>query len=179
MGWPRHLDRATPWHRPVTFVEGRQTRMKSVRYSAPARENDCASESCMGQIDRPASSANGGVCGGRAGTSGPPRVKKTRSAARQVPLAEPSMGTTGAGQDSSATVNRSPDSDGNRNEGPAPGHDRRPLSLRGPLCADNDRDARCHPRHSGGNAQGGRPVHDVQADKGVDPVNRLLAGYGS
>ena len=89
------------------------------------------------------------------------------------------MDTTGVGPYNSASVNRSSDSGDNRNEGSAPGQNRPHLLLHGLLCVDNNRDAISHPCRSVDIAMAGTTPDDAPDDKDVDPVTRLLAGYGS
>lgn len=179
MGWLLHRDRVLPSQRPVTSGENRPTRTRSCHHSAPTRENSCASESCSDRIDLPASVASGRSCGARADSSGLRCAKTVRSATSPALLAVRSTSTIGAGQYNRASVNRSPDSDDNKNEGLAPGQDRRHLFLHGQPYEGNDRDARHHPDRSADNAVVGTLPDDASDGKDVDPVNRLLAEYST
>lgn len=179
MGWSRHRDRVPPSQRPVTSGQNRPTRTRPARRCAPTRENGCASENCSDRIDLPASATSGRWCGGRVDSSGLLCAKKTRSAAWQAPFAVPATSTTGAGQYNRVTVNRLPDSDDNRNAGLVSGQDRRHPFLHGQPYAGNDRAARHHTGHSADIAVVGTLPDDASDGKDVDPVNRLLAEYGT
>ncbi len=97
----------------------------------------------------------------------------------QVRSVEPAIDTTDVERLCLATANRSAYSHRSNSEESAPDRDRTHRLLHGPLCESSTRAATGSPCHSADNAPGDMPQVDAQVEKGVDPVNRLLAGYGT
>jgi hypothetical protein len=145
----------------------------------PTQRNGCEDEKSVPETGFSDPATNDREYGGQVGASEQLYAKNIHSAVKPILPAESPTDTSALALYKQEGVKKSPHNDDNKNEGLEPGQGRRHFPLHDLLYANNDHGATLHENYSTDNAVDDKHLHDVQDNKDIDSMTRLLAGYGT